>query len=92
MSKLTEKIDAEFDEAAKRCFSYLVYRMRDEAGYAPFKVRLTIFVNTEEGTHFSEKEQFVNLEEFEEIYKKYVSEDVLQAAKDIIKSEKPPDL
>jgi hypothetical protein len=88
MSEKTQQIDETFRETSKPFLAYLAYRLRDEAGYAPYKIRIAVFVNTEEGTHFSEHEQLFDPKEYEEFYQEYISRDIVRQAKDIIDTDK----
>lgn len=88
MSELTQKIDDVFRDKVKPFEEYLAFAMRDEAGYTPYKIRVTMFVKTEEGDHFTETEQHTDPEKYEEIYQEYISRDVIRQAKDIIDSDK----
>lgn len=88
MSEITNKIDSKFNESARKAESYLAYKLRDETGYVPMKIRITVFIKTEEGMHFTETENTINPDEFEEYYQAYVLQDTIEQAKSFIESEK----
>lgn len=88
MSELTKKLDEKTNEIVRPFMTWLAFRMRDEAGHIPVKIRVNVLFKTEEGTHFNETEQIIIPEDFEEHYQKYISMEVLQQAKDIIDQEK----